>query len=79
MESYLLIACLGGNVVLDEADSGIHDLLFKKILQEFVDVLILSHFFRFWFFKIYRSLSTRGKNFIYGFVFAKLFGGKTIL
>lgn len=34
---YLLIACLGGNVVLDEADSGIHDLLFKKILQEVVD------------------------------------------
>lgn len=31
---YLLTACLGGNIVLDEADSGIHDLLFKKILQE---------------------------------------------
>lgn len=33
---YLLIACLGGTVVLDEVDSGIHDLLFKKILQEVV-------------------------------------------
>lgn len=31
---YLLTACLGGTVVLDEADSGIHDLLFKKIMQE---------------------------------------------
>ena len=31
---YLLIACLDGVVVLDEADSGIHDLLFKKIIQE---------------------------------------------
>ena len=34
---YLLIACLDGIVVLDEADSGIHDLLFKKILQEVAD------------------------------------------
>lgn len=34
---YLLIACLNGIVVLDEADSGIHDLLFKKILQEVSD------------------------------------------
>ena len=33
---YLLIACLDGVVVLDEADSGIHDLLFKKIIQEVV-------------------------------------------
>lgn len=31
---YLLTACVGGTVVLDEADSGIHDLLFKKIMQE---------------------------------------------
>lgn len=31
---YLLTACLNGNVILDEADSGIHDLLFKKIMQE---------------------------------------------
>ena len=31
---YLLTACFGGIVVLDEADSGIHDLLFKKIIQE---------------------------------------------
>ena len=29
---YLLTACFGGIVVLDEADSGIHDLLFKKII-----------------------------------------------
>ncbi len=34
---YLLTACLGGNIVLDEADSGIHDLLFKKIMQEICD------------------------------------------
>ena len=31
---YLLTACMGGTVVLDEADSGIHDLLFQKMLQE---------------------------------------------
>ena len=31
---YLLTACMGGIVVLDEADSGIHDMLFQKILQE---------------------------------------------
>lgn len=31
---YLLVACLGGIVILDEADSAIHDLLFKKIIQE---------------------------------------------
>ena len=31
---YLLLACLGEIVVLDEADSGIHDLLFQKIVQE---------------------------------------------
>ena len=31
---YLLTACFGGVVILDEADSGIHDILFKKILQE---------------------------------------------
>lgn len=31
---YFLTACLGGTVILDEADSGIHDILFRKILQE---------------------------------------------
>ena len=31
---YLLSACMGATVVMDEADSGIHDLLFHKILQE---------------------------------------------
>lgn len=31
---YLITACMGGIVVLDEADSGIHDMLFQKILQE---------------------------------------------
>ena len=30
----LLSACLGETVVIDEADAGIHDLLFQKILQE---------------------------------------------
>lgn len=31
---YMLCACLGQTVVLDEADSGIHDYLFYKILQD---------------------------------------------
>jgi len=31
---YLLTACMGGTVVLDEADSGIHDMLFQKLLNE---------------------------------------------
>lgn len=31
---YFLTACMGGIVVLDEADSGIHDMLFQKMLQE---------------------------------------------
>lgn len=31
---YLLTACMGGTIVIDEADSGIHDVLCKKILQE---------------------------------------------
>ena len=31
---YFITASLGATVVLDEADSGIHDLLFKKIIQE---------------------------------------------
>lgn len=30
----ILSACLGGIIVLDEADSGIHDLLFQKIIKE---------------------------------------------
>lgn len=36
---YLLTACMGGTVVLDEADSGIHDMLFQKILQEIHDYI----------------------------------------
>ena len=31
---YLLSACMGKTIVLDEADSGIHDILFQKIIQE---------------------------------------------
>lgn len=31
---YILCACMGGTVVIDEADTGIHDLLFKKLLIE---------------------------------------------
>jgi len=31
---YILCACLGKTVVFDEADTGIHDILFKKILVE---------------------------------------------
>lgn len=34
MFCYLLTACVGGIVVIDEADSGIHDALFWKVLQE---------------------------------------------
>ena len=34
MFCYILIACVGGTVVIDEADSGIHDALFRKVLQE---------------------------------------------
>lgn len=30
----ILSACVGGTVILDEADSGIHDLLFQKIIKE---------------------------------------------
>lgn len=45
---YLLSACLGETVVIDEADSGIHDLLFQKIIQEVCpyiagQVIITSH------------------------------------
>ena len=42
----ILSACVGGTVILDEADSGIHDLLFQKIIKETKDLvsgqLILS-------------------------------------
>ena len=31
---YLLTACMGYTVVMDEADSGIHDVLFQKIIKE---------------------------------------------
>lgn len=31
---YLFCACMGATVVLDEADSGIHDFLFKKIVED---------------------------------------------
>lgn len=30
----ILCACMGGIVIIDEADAGIHDLLFKKLLVE---------------------------------------------
>lgn len=45
---YMLTACVGGTVVLDEADSGIHDILFQKILQEihpFIDgqIIMTTH------------------------------------
>ena len=45
---YLLTACIGGTVVIDEADSGVHDVLFNKILQEiapFVDgqIIMTTH------------------------------------
>lgn len=45
---FLLSACLGETVVIDEADSGIHDLLFQKIIQEICpyiagQVILTSH------------------------------------
>jgi len=45
---YLLSACFGTTVVMDEADSGIHDILFQKILQEALphingQVIIATH------------------------------------
>ena len=33
---YLLSACFGGTVIIDEADSGIHDVLFQKVFQELI-------------------------------------------
>ena len=35
----LLLACLGDVVVIDEADSGIHDLLFQKLIQEISPII----------------------------------------
>lgn len=31
---YILYACIGGIVILDEADAGIHDLMFKNLITE---------------------------------------------
>lgn len=31
---YILCACMGRSVIIDEADVGIHDLLFKKLIEE---------------------------------------------
>ena len=36
---YLLTACMGGVVILDEAESNIHDLLFQKLLEEIRPIL----------------------------------------
>lgn len=36
---YLLTACMGGVVVLDEAEANIHDLLFQKLLEEIRPIL----------------------------------------
>ena len=30
---YILTACMGGTVIIDEADAGIHDLLFSKLIN----------------------------------------------
>lgn len=35
----ILTACMGGTIVIDEADMGIHDLLFQKIIEETQDLL----------------------------------------
>ncbi len=45
---YLLTACFGGVVVIDEADSAVHDYLFKKVCDEispFIDgqVIMTTH------------------------------------
>lgn len=32
--AYVLCACMGGTVVIDEADSGIHDIVFQKMITE---------------------------------------------
>lgn len=36
---YLLTACTGGVVILDEAEANIHDLLFQKLLEEIRPIL----------------------------------------
>lgn len=36
---YLLTACMGGVVILDEAEANIHDLLFQKLLEEIRPIL----------------------------------------
>lgn len=36
---YLLTACMGGVVILDEAEANIHDLLFQKLLEEMRPIL----------------------------------------
>lgn len=36
---YLLTACMGGVVILDEAEVNIHDLLFQKLLEEIRPIL----------------------------------------
>lgn len=36
---YLLTACMGGVVILDEAETNIHDLLFQKLLEEIRPIL----------------------------------------
>ena len=36
---YLLTACMGGVVILDEAEANIHDLLFQKLLEEILPIL----------------------------------------
>ena len=36
---YLLTACMGGVVILDEAEANIHDLLFQKLLEEVRPIL----------------------------------------
>ena len=36
---YLLTACMGGVVLLDEAEANIHDLLFQKLLEEIRPIL----------------------------------------
>lgn len=36
---YTLCACLGGIVIIDEADSGIHDVLFQKMILEIASLI----------------------------------------
>lgn len=45
---YLLVACMGVTVILDEADSAIHDMLFKKIIHEIApciqgQLIVMTH------------------------------------